>query len=120
MTTAKEIMERARAAAYVNDGGTSWALLQHAVSTLVGRRDELEAERDALKLLKFDADQAFAGLLAEFEALKAKIEGMERQEPFAFIASKECRHHGWVDCNIFQENEFTIPLYLAPGAKEQP
>ena len=53
-----------------------------------------------------------AQLKKENDALRAKIEAMEKQEPVAWMSSR----NGFI-VKDNKNHDYNLPLYLAPGAK---
>ena len=89
-----------------------------------GKCERLEAERDALRAaLQHEADCVEAAK-AEIEALRAKVEAMERQEPSHWgctVLQSDGRWKEEVSREAPPEGYFSIrdifPLYALPGAK---
>ena len=150
MLDTKELRRLAQAALIGPDGvSLNWLkLLQDfqkeanpaAISELLDRLEAAEKERDAELLAMYrrvrDERDALRAALqhetdcveaakAETEALRAKIEAMEKQEPVAWL------HERWRDSDVVTKAvkdvwgkavvgalaAYSIPLYLAPGAK---
>ena len=82
-------------------------------------------ERDALRAaLQHEAD-CVESAKAEIEALRAKITEMEQQEPVAWLHESRrdsdvvtsAVKHVWGKAVVGALAAFSVPLYLAPGAK---
>lgn len=82
-------------------------------------------ERDELRIaLRHEADCVEAAK-AEIAALRAKIEEMEQQEPVAWLHESRrdsdvvtsAVKHVWQRARPMSLAAYSIPLYLAPGAK---
>ena len=98
------------------------------MAILVAELNRAERERDALRAaLRHEADCVEAAK-AEIEALRAKVERMEKQEPVAWL--HETRRDSdvvtnavkcvWQRARPMSLASYTIPLYLAPGAQPAP
>ena len=96
-----------------------------AAIEMIERLEAVERERDALlTAVRHEADCVEAAM-AEIKSLRAKIEAMERQEPVAWL--HETRRdsdvvtsavkHVWQRARPMSLAAYSIPLYLAPGAK---
>ena len=86
---------------------------------------ELLRERDALRAALQHETDCVEAAKAETEALRAKIEAMEKQEPVAWL--HESRRDSdvvtsavkqtWQRARPMSLASYSIPLYLAPGAE---
>ena len=83
------------------------------------------AERDALRAaVRHEADCVEAAK-AEIDALRAKVAEMEQQEPVAWLHESRrdsdvvtsAVKHVWGKVAVGSLAAYSIPLYLAPGAK---
>jgi hypothetical protein len=82
-------------------------------------------ERDALRLAVHHEADCVDAAKAEIEALRAKIEAMEQQEPVAWLHESRrdsdvvtsAVKHVWGKVAVGSLAAYSIPLYLAPGAK---
>jgi hypothetical protein len=98
------------------------------ISELLDRLEAAEKERDALRLaVRHEADCVDAAK-AEIEALRARIEAMEQQEPVAWLHESRrdsdvvtsAVKHVWGKVAVGSLAAYSIPLYLAPGAQPAP
>ena len=70
-------------------------------------------------------EQAIQEAIIEIRELRAKIEAMERQEPVAWLHETrrdsdvvtDAVKHVWGKAVVGSLAAYSIPLYLAPGAK---
>lgn len=97
-------------------------------ATLMAKLEAAEKERDALRLaVRHEADCVDAAK-AEIEALRARIEAMEQQEPVAWLHESRrdsdvvtsAVKHVWGKVAVGSLAAYSIPLYLAPGAQPAP
>ena len=90
--------------------------------------DELEQLRAKVERMEKVIDALGSGLNAvakERDALRAKIEAMEKQEPVAWLHESRrdsdvvtsAVKHVWGKAATGSMAAYSIPLYLAPGAK---
>ena len=93
------------------------------INEILNRLEAAEKERDALRAELTDLRNSMAfrtsligRIEAERDALRARIEAMEKQEPVAWCATDET---GTVieALGMNQSRRFDTALYLAPGAK---
>lgn len=94
-------------------------------AALMAKLEAAEKERDALRAaLRHEADCVDAAK-AEIEALRARIEAMEQQEPVAWLHETrrdsdvvtDAVKHVWGKAVVGALAAYSIPLILAPGAK---
>ena len=102
------------------------ALKERVIDSLGSTLNAVANERDALRaeLADLRSSMTFRTSLigrieAERDALQAKVEAMERQEPVAWCATDET---GTVieALGMNQSRRFDTALYLAPGAQPAP
>lgn len=106
--------------------------VSEAIDTAIEMIERLEAaerERDECNRRRLEAADHFAAQTAlmkkKYDALRAKIAAMEQQEPVAWL--HETRRdsdvvtsavkHVWQRARPMSLASYSIPLYLAPGAK---
>lgn len=96
-----------------------------AIEELLDRLETAEKERDALRAaLQHEAD-CMEAAKAEIDALRAKVAEMEQQEPVAWLHESRrdsdvvtsAVKHVWQRARPMSLASYSIPLYLAPGAK---
>lgn len=100
----------------------SWKGLAQQLGNEVGAlRFRLERRQDELNRLRANLESAEK----ERDALRAKVEVMERQEPVAWLHETrrdsdvvtDTVKHVWGKAVVGSLAAYSIPLYLAPGAK---
>ena len=100
------------------------ALKERVIDSLGSELNAVANERDALRteLAVLRSSMTFRTSLigrieAERDALQAKVEAMEKQEP----VGKFIQHpsHGMWEQDGYSDNPDAKPLYLAPGAQTQ-
>ena len=88
-----------------------------AVSELLDRLEAAEKERDDVAMQLAQSEQGKRKISEECDALQARIEAREKQEP----VGKFIQHpsHGMWEQDGYSDNPDAKPLYLAPGAQTQ-
>jgi len=85
-------------------------------AALMAKLEAAERERDDVAMQLAQSEQGKRKISEECDALRARIEAMEKQEPVAWCATDET---GTVveALGMNQSSRFDPALYLAPGAK---
>lgn len=99
--------------------------LGSALNAVAKERDTLHAKAEAAEEMVRGLEQKLSSgmwrvLREENEAMRARIERMENQKPVAFRWELKAGQYTYVDKpEHASKNARIVPLYLAPGAKEE-